>query len=226
MSLANPVKLAPDEYFTTLVNVALEEVLVKAVIKLPELLVSAPLAAVIVTDPPVALERVALGVPRTTGVCPLIVDEVVRVATVEGAAVTVNVKICVVLPLAFVAVTVKAVALATLFGVPESAPVVVLKLIPEGVALMPKLAMVPPVEEAIVNPVAAVLTVLVSADALNVKAGAASATVKVNVCVALPVALVAVIVYAVALCVEVGVPLSNPVVVLNVRPAGAAGEIA
>jgi hypothetical protein len=47
------------------------------------------------------------------------------------------------------------------------------KLIPAGVALMPKLAMVPPVEE-IVNPVAAVLTVLVSALALNVKAGAAS----------------------------------------------------
>jgi hypothetical protein len=77
-----------------------------------------------------------------------------------------------------------------------------------------------------VYPVIAVLTVFVSADALNVKAGAASATVKVNVCVALPVALVAVIVYAVALCVEVGVPLSNPVVALNVRPAGAAGEIA
>jgi hypothetical protein len=47
------------------------------------------------------------------------------------------------------------------------------KLIPAGVALMPKLAMVPPVEE-IVNPVAAVLTVLVSALALNVKAGAVS----------------------------------------------------
>jgi hypothetical protein len=69
------------------------------------------------------------------------------------------------------------VTLATLFGVPESAPVEVLKLIPAGVALMPKLAMVPPVEEAIVNPVAAVLTVLVSALALNVKAGTASGAV-------------------------------------------------
>ena len=134
MSLANPVKLAPDEYFTTLVNVALEEVLVKAVIKLPELLVSAPLAAVIVTDPPVALERVALGVPRTTGVCPLIVDEVVRVATVEGAAVTVNVKICVVLPLAFVAVIVYAVALCVEVGVPLITPVVVLNVRPAGAA--------------------------------------------------------------------------------------------
>jgi hypothetical protein len=53
----------------------------------------------------------------------------------------------------------------------------VLKLIPAGVALMPKLAMVPPVEEAIVNPVAVVLTVLVSALALNVKAGASSGAV-------------------------------------------------
>jgi hypothetical protein len=77
-----------------------------------------------------------------------------------------------------------------------------------------------------VYPVIAVLTVFVSADALNVKAGAAILTVKVNVCVALPVALVAVTVYAVALCVDDGVPLSTPVVVLNVRPAGAAGEIA
>jgi hypothetical protein len=39
---------------------------------------------------------------------------------------------------------------------------------------MPKLAMVPPVEEAIVNPVAAVLTVLVSAVDESVKAGAAT----------------------------------------------------
>jgi hypothetical protein len=120
-----------------------------------------------------------------------------------------------------------AVAPATVVGVPVSAPVLVLKLIPAGVALMAKLAMAPPVE-LIVNPVAAVLTVRVSDDDESVKAGVASAaaTVKVNVLVADPVALVAVIVYAVALCVEVGVPLSNPVVVLNVRPAGAAGEIA
>jgi hypothetical protein len=57
--------------------------------------------------------------------------------------------------------------------------------------------MVPPVEE-MVYPVIAVLAVFVSADVLNVKAGAARLTVKVNVCVALPVALVAVTVYAVA----------------------------
>jgi hypothetical protein len=50
----------------------------------------------------------------------------------------------------------------------------VLKLIPAGVALIPKLATVPPVEE-IVNPVAAVLTVLVSEEEERVKAGAASA---------------------------------------------------
>jgi uncharacterized membrane protein len=67
----------------------------------------------------------------------------------------------------------------------------VLKLIPAGVALMAKLAMAPPVE-LIVNPVAAVLTVRVSDDDESVKAGAATLTVKVNVCVADPDALVAV----------------------------------
>jgi len=53
--------------------------------------------------------------------------------------------------------------------------------------------MAPPVEE-IVNPVAAVLTVQFSEELERVKAGAASAavTVKVNVCVVDPVALVAV----------------------------------
>ena len=49
-----------------------------------------------------------------------------------------------------------------------------LKLIPAGVALMAKLAIAPPVE-LIVNPVAAVLTVLVSEEEERVKAGAASA---------------------------------------------------
>jgi hypothetical protein len=44
---------------------------------------------------------------------------------------------------------------------------------PAGVALMPKLAMVPPIEK-IVNPVAAVPTVRVSALALKVNAGTAS----------------------------------------------------
>jgi len=69
----------------------------------------------------------------------------------------------------------------------------VLKLIPAGVALMAKLAMAPPVEE-IVNPVAAVLTVRVSDELERVKAGAArvAVTVRVNVCVVDPLALVAV----------------------------------
>jgi hypothetical protein len=66
------------------------------------------------------------------------------------------------------------VAPATIFGVPDRAPVLVLKLIPAGVALIPKLAMAPPVEE-IVKPVATVLTVRVSDDDVRVKAGAASA---------------------------------------------------
>jgi hypothetical protein len=56
----------------------------------------------------------------------------------------------------------------------------VLKLMPGGVALIPKLAMAPPVEE-IVNPVAAVLTVLVSDEAERVKAGAARVGVGVGV---------------------------------------------
>jgi hypothetical protein len=69
----------------------------------------------------------------------------------------------------------------------------VLKLIPAGVALIPKLAMAPPVEE-IVNPVATVLTVLVSDEAERVKAGATrvAVTVRVNVRVVDPLALVAV----------------------------------
>ena len=66
-------------------------------------------------------------------------------------------------------------AAATVFGVPVSAPVVVLKLIPAGVALIAKLAIAPPVE-LIVNPVAAVSTVRVSVDDERVKAGAASGT--------------------------------------------------
>jgi hypothetical protein len=58
---------------------------------------------------------------------------------------------------------------------------------------MAKLAMAPPVE-LIVNPVATVLTVRVSDDDESVKAGAATLTVKVNVCVVDPDAFVAVIV--------------------------------
>ena len=72
------------------------------------------------------------------------------------------------------------VADATVFGVPVNAPVVVLKLIPVGVALIAKLAIIPPVE-LIVNPVAAVFTVLVSEDDESVKAGAGTVTVRVNV---------------------------------------------
>lgn len=95
----------------------------------------------------------------------------------------------------------KAVAVATVFGVPVKAPVDVLKLIPGGVALIPKLAIVPPVDVAIVNPVAAVFTGLLSVDADRVKAGAATAavTVNVNVCAVEAVAFVAVIVYGVEL---------------------------
>jgi len=59
-----------------------------------------------------------------------------------------------------------------------------------------------------------------------VNAGAANVTVSVNVCVAVPVAFVAVIVYAVADCTVVGVPVNKPVEVLNESPAGAAGLIA
>jgi hypothetical protein len=50
--------------------------------------------------------------------------------------------------------------------------------------------------------------------------------VRVNVAVELPLAFVAVIVYAVALCVAVGVPVKSPVAVLKVVPEGTAGEIA
>jgi hypothetical protein len=88
------------------------------------------------------------------------------------------------------------VAPATDVGVPVNAPVEVLKLIPAGAAgEIAKLAIAPPVEE-IVKPVATVLTVLVSADDVRVKAGGArtAITVKENVLVADPVALVAVIV--------------------------------
>ena len=58
-----------------------------------------------------------------------------------------------------------------MFGVPVRAPVVVLKLIPGGVALMLKLAIAPPVELE-VKPVAAVFTVRVSDDEDKVNAGA------------------------------------------------------
>ena len=51
-------------------------------------------------------------------------------------------------------------------------------------------------------------------------------TVSVKVCVAVLVAFVAVIVYTVATRTVVGVPVNNPVDVLNEVPAGAAGLIA
>ena len=51
-------------------------------------------------------------------------------------------------------------------------------------------------------------------------------TVNVNVCVAVLVAFVAVIVYTVADCNAVGVPDNKPVDVLNEVPAGADGLIA
>ena len=54
----------------------------------------------------------------------------------------------------------------------------------------------------------------------------AAVTVKVNVCVAVLVVFVAVIVYSVADCTVVGVPDNKPVDVLNVKPVGAEGLIA
>ena len=80
---------------------------------------------------------------------------------VNFAAVTVSAKVRDALPLALVAVIVYVVAPATDVGVPDSAPVEVLKLMPAGVALIAKLAMVPPVE-LMVKPVAAVSTITVS----------------------------------------------------------------
>ena len=56
--------------------------------------------------------------------------------------------------------------------------------------------------------------------------GTGAVTVSVNVCVAVLVAFVAVIVYTVADFTAVGVPVNKPVEVLNVKPAGAAGLIA
>ena len=90
----------------------------------------------------------------------------------NGAAATVRVNIAVALPLALVAVIVYVVAPATDVGVPVRAPVEILKLMPGGVALIAKLAMVPPVE-LMVKPIAAVLTVLVSEEEERVKVGTA-----------------------------------------------------
>ena len=57
------------------------------------------------------------------------------------------------------------------------------------------------------------------------KTGPANVTVSVKVRVAVLVAFVAVIVYAVAHCTVVGVPVNNPVDALNEVPVGAAGLI-
>ena len=62
------------------------------------------------------------------------------------------------------------VADATVLGVPVKAPVLILKLIPGGVELIAKLEIAPPVE-LIVNPVAAVSTVLLSVEEDNENAG-------------------------------------------------------
>ena len=62
------------------------------------------------------------------------------------------------------------VADATVFGVPVRAPVLLLKLIPGGVALIAKLEIAPPVE-VVVNPVAVVFTVLLSEEEDKVNAG-------------------------------------------------------
>ena len=62
------------------------------------------------------------------------------------------------------------VAVATVLGVPVRAPVLLLKLIPGGVALMLNLEIAPPVEVA-VNPVAVVFTVLLSEEEDKVNAG-------------------------------------------------------
>ena len=62
------------------------------------------------------------------------------------------------------------VADATVFGVPVRAPVLLLKLIPGGVALMLNLEITPPVE-VVVNPVAVVFTVLLSEEEDKVNAG-------------------------------------------------------
>lgn len=87
---------------------------------------------------------------------------------------TVNVNVRVADPDAFVAVIVKAVADATVVGVPVSAPVEVLNVSPAGAAgEMEYEAIVPPAEASIVYPAIALLTVLVSEDDESVKAGAA-----------------------------------------------------
>jgi hypothetical protein len=135
--------------------------------------VSAAWVVEIVTDPAVAFARVALGVPSSSAACPLIVDAVVSVASVDSGASTVKAKVAVADPLALVAVTVYAVVVATEVGVPVKAPVEVLKLMPAGIALIAKLAIAPPVE-LMVNPVAKMFAVRVSDEEERVKAGTAS----------------------------------------------------
>ena len=110
-------------------------------------------------------------------------------------------------------------------GVPLKAPVVVLNVMPAGAAGEIENDVIAPPVEFTVNPVARVLTIRVSLVDDKVNAGAATTTAKVKVLLAVPEAFVAVTVYTVAAAILVGVPLNAPVVVLNVIPAGAAGEI-
>ena len=73
---------APAEYLTTFVTVAPPLLGINAVMKVVAFVVLSALADVIVTEPPDADARVELGVPRTKGLCPLIVDDAASVASV------------------------------------------------------------------------------------------------------------------------------------------------
>jgi hypothetical protein len=88
-----------------------------------------------------------------------------------NAGFTVNVKRCVALPEAFVAVTVNIFADFATDGLPDNVPVDVSKDMPSGAAgLSEKLRIGPPVEMAS-NPIATVPTPAISLDEVRVKAG-------------------------------------------------------
>jgi hypothetical protein len=131
-------------------------------------------------------------------------------------------------PAASVAVTVKAVVVSLVVGVPLTAPVLVLKLIPVG--------SVPPLSANVYGtvPPAAVTGVNVGIEVLNVPAVLGTAwvvvtapfTVSVNVWDELaPTLSVAVTVKTVATSVVVGVPLTAPVLVLKLIPVGSAAAL-
>jgi hypothetical protein len=80
--------------------------LVNVVIKLPVFEVFNACVREIVTEPPAAFARTALGVPRTRGVLPLILEAVERVASSDSAAEIVKEKVLEALPVTFVAVIV------------------------------------------------------------------------------------------------------------------------